>query len=48
MTGLTYVYGENLYGNDGDGTVDGAHPTDLGMFRHATIMEPIVRQALKK
>jgi len=48
MTGLTYVYGDELYGTDGEGTVDGSHPTDLGIFRNATIMEPIVRQVLKK
>jgi hypothetical protein len=48
MAGLTYVYGDELYGNDGDGTIDGSHPTDLGVYRYATIMEPIVRQVLKK
>ena len=48
MTGLTYIKGEELYGDDGDGTVDGSHPTDLGMFRNAAILEPVLRNVLKK
>jgi len=48
MTGLTYVYGDELYGDDGDGTVDGSHPSDLGMFRNAAVLEPVLREVLKK
>jgi len=48
MTGLTYVYGNELYGSDSEGTVDGGHPSDLGKFRSATVMEPVLREVLKK
>ncbi len=46
MTGLSYVEGEHLLGDDGDGTVDGSHPTDLGMVRMADFVEPYLRKAL--
>jgi hypothetical protein len=46
MTGLSYVEGEHLLGDDGEGTVDGSHPTDLGMVRMADILEPVLRKAL--
>ena len=48
MKGLTYVKGDELYGTDSDGTVDGSHPSDLGMFRNAGILEPILREVLRK
>jgi hypothetical protein len=35
INGLYYLEGENLLGEDGDATVDGSHPTDLGMVRYA-------------
>ena len=44
--GLFYVPGENLYGTDGLGTVDGIHATDLGFMREADTMEPVIRKAL--
>jgi hypothetical protein len=47
MTGLTYIYGDELYGSDGDGTVDGVHPSDLGLFRNAAIIESALREILK-
>jgi lysophospholipase L1-like esterase len=40
---LLYVPGNNLLGNDGEGTVDGAHPSDLGFQRMANMLEPILR-----
>jgi hypothetical protein len=36
---LYYVKGENLFGDDGEGTVDGSHPTDLGFVRQADLLE---------
>ena len=35
-----------LIGADGEATVDGIHPTDLGMLRMAERMEPVLRQLL--
>jgi lysophospholipase L1-like esterase len=32
---LHYLAGEGLIGDDGEGTVDGSHPTDLGFMRQA-------------
>ncbi len=47
VTGLSYVPCDDLLGDDGLGTVDGTHPTDLGFFRQADAMEPTLREALK-
>lgn len=38
------VEGKTLNGSDGDATVDGVHPNDLGMVRHAQVLEPVVRR----
>ncbi|MDR3183335.1 MAG: SUMF1/EgtB/PvdO family nonheme iron enzyme [Planctomycetaceae bacterium] len=46
MKGLVYVKGGELYGSDGDGTVDGSHPSDLGMFRNADVLEPVLREVI--
>jgi hypothetical protein len=35
VPGLTYLKGAALLGDDGEGTVDGIHPTDLGFSRMA-------------
>jgi lysophospholipase L1-like esterase len=32
---LHYLTGDKLIGDDGEGTVDGSHPTDLGFLRQA-------------
>jgi hypothetical protein len=32
---LFYLTGDKLIGDDGEGTVDGSHPTDLGFMRQA-------------
>jgi len=48
VTGLSYVPGETLLGNDGEATVDGTHPTDLGFQRMADALEPVLRKALEK
>jgi lysophospholipase L1-like esterase len=43
---LFYVDGESLLGSDRDDTTDGSHPSDLGFFRHADALEPVLRKAL--
>ena len=34
---LHYIPGEHLFGDDGEGSVDGSHPSDLGFMRQADI-----------
>jgi hypothetical protein len=46
VTHLSYVPGDVLLGEDGDATVDGSHPTDLGFTRLADALEPVIRAAL--
>jgi lysophospholipase L1-like esterase len=43
---LFYLKGDELLGEDGEATVDGSHPTDLGMVRYADQLEPVLRRAL--
>lgn len=43
---LNYLGGENLLGRDGEDTVDGSHPTDLGFVRYADAFEPVLKQIL--
>lgn len=43
-----FVEAEGLLGTDGEGTVDGTHPTDLGFVRIADQIEPVLRKALKR
>lgn len=43
---LFYLEGAALLGEDGEDTVDGSHPTDLGFMRQARAMEPVLRRAL--
>ena len=44
---LFYVPATKLIGTDGEATVDGTHPTDLGFVRMADAIEPVLRRALK-
>jgi hypothetical protein len=44
---LFYIPGDHLLGEDGDGATDGSHPSDLGFYRQADVMEPALREALK-
>lgn len=46
VTGLTYVEGEQLLRADGEDTVDGSHPTDLGFMRYADVLTPILQKVL--
>jgi len=45
---LHYLPGAKLLGDDGEGTVDSSHPTDLGFFRQAeafrAVLEPLLRK----
>lgn len=42
-----YVHASHLLGGDGEDTVDGTHPTDLGFERMAQGITPVVRAALQ-
>jgi len=44
---IYYLEGANLLGDDGEGTVDGSHPTDLGFMRQAAEFERVLRPVLK-
>lgn len=44
---LYYVICENLIGEDGEGTVDGIHLTDLGFRRYADKLIPVLKPLLK-
>jgi len=47
VTGLHYLGGDDLLAEDGEGTVDSSHPTDLGFVDHAkafaSVLDPLVR-----
>lgn len=44
---LYYLKGDNLFGQDGEGTVDGTHPTDLGFVRFADALEPVLKRIME-
>jgi hypothetical protein len=44
---LHYIRGDTLLGTDGEDTVDGSHPTDLGFVRQADAMEKILAPVIK-
>ncbi|MDD3544631.1 MAG: SGNH/GDSL hydrolase family protein, partial [Kiritimatiellae bacterium] len=44
--GLYYVSKDKMYGGDREGTVDGCHPNDWGMFSMADAFTPAVAEAL--
>jgi hypothetical protein len=39
---LCYIPGEHLFGDDGEGSVDASHPTDLGFMRQADIFARVL------
>jgi len=45
-TNLHYVEGEQLLGEDTEATVDGSHPSDLGMYRFFIALEPVISKVL--
>jgi hypothetical protein len=45
---LYYIPGDDLIGDDAEGSTDGSHPNDLGFVRQAAVFEPILRKALSQ
>jgi len=45
---LHYLPGTELLGTDGEDTVDGSHPTDLGFVRQADVMEKLLAKILTR
>lgn len=45
---LYYQIGEGQLGSDGEGTVDGVHPTDLGFMRQADAYELTIKSILQQ
>jgi lysophospholipase L1-like esterase len=47
IEGVAYLKADHLLGEDGEGTIDGSHPTDLGFMRQATefakALKPLLR-----
>lgn len=43
---LYYISGEDLIGDDGEGTVDSSHPTDLGFVRQSEAFLKVLRPIL--
>ncbi|MDY7009356.1 MAG: SGNH/GDSL hydrolase family protein [Planctomycetota bacterium] len=43
---LHYIPGDDLYDHDGEATVDGIHPSDVGFLIMADVFEPILRTIL--
>lgn len=46
LPGLFYLRADGLLGDDSEATIDGSHPTDLGMVRYADAYEPVLRRML--
>ena len=46
VTGLAYVRGQSLFGDDAEGSMDSSHPSDLGFVRMAAALEPVLRALL--
>ena len=44
---LYYQKGDDLIGDDHEGTVDGVHPNDLGMLRIAESLEPTIQKIIR-
>ena len=44
ISGLYYLEGKNMLGDDFDGTVDSSHPNDLGFWRQANHFEAALRK----
>ena len=44
---LHYLEADQLLGDDGEGTIDGSHPTDLGFMRQAAEFQKALRGILK-
>ncbi len=47
VSGLHYLKADHLLGEDGEATIDGSHPTDLGFMRQAGEFQKALRGILK-
>ena len=47
VTGLHYLKGADLLGDDGEGTVDSSHPNDLGFMRQAAAFAKVLGPLLE-
>ena len=45
---LHFLPNRGMLGEDGEGTVDGVHPSDLGMMRHADVFTEALRPLLRE
>lgn len=45
---IYYLEGEHLLGDDGEGTVDSSHPTDLGFVRQSEAFSKVLKPILAK
>lgn len=48
VSNIYYVKADNLLSGEGNSTVDGVHPTDLGFLQMTNALEPILRQILSQ
>jgi hypothetical protein len=48
VTGLYYIPGDELLGDDSEGSTDSSHPSDLGFVRQAAVFEPVLRKVLRE
>jgi hypothetical protein len=48
VTGLHFLPNRDMLGTDGDGTVDGCHPNDVGMLRQATVFTKSLAAILER
>jgi lysophospholipase L1-like esterase len=46
ISGLSYIPGDDLLGQDGEGATDGSHPNDLGFMRQAEAFLPHLKKVL--
>ena len=46
LDNVHYLQGKNLLGIDGEDTVDGSHPSDLGFLRQANVFLPAIQEIL--
>lgn len=46
VSGLSYIPGDLLYGDDSEGATDASHANDLGFMRQADVFEPFIRKAI--
>jgi len=46
LRGFYYLEGLDFIGTDGEASIDGIHPTDVGFIRAADCLEPTLRQIL--